>query len=213
MGKKKSVNSKAAAAKERKDQVKASNKARSQKAAMDAAWSDEGSTAKEKKKADAARKRAEMLKKRQEKKALEAKDALAMEKKKVVVKAQKRTVAELNRHREKEEEERAKQREIEEKARQRIVEQQALVTNCNHAIDDDSKWVSGIDSALEDLGEAAPEDKHPEKRMKARYNKFVEITMPIFKEQFPGLKHSQLKQKLWDAWQKSPDNPMRDRKK
>lgn len=51
-------------------------------------------------------------------------------------------------------------------------------------------------------------DKHPEKRMKAAYTAFEEITMPQLKAENPTLRLSQLKQLLRKEWLKSPQNPL-----
>lgn len=73
---------------------------------------------------------------------------------------------------------------------------------------------SNIDDALE-LMEAATSrpgmdtvEKHPERRMEAAYKRFEEVELPILKQQNPGLRHSQLKERLFRMWKKSPDNPM-----
>jgi hypothetical protein len=50
-------------------------------------------------------------------------------------------------------------------------------------------------------------DRHPERRMKAAYAAFVDRELPILKAENPGLRLSQLKERLFRAWQKSPDNP------
>lgn len=54
-----------------------------------------------------------------------------------------------------------------------------------------------IESALDALtvGDKDPE-KHPERRAKAAYKAFEEATLPQLKEDFPGLKLSQYKQRL-----------------
>lgn len=64
-------------------------------------------------------------------------------------------------------------------------------------------------------------DKHPEKRRQAAYMKFEEERLPEMKIEFPGLKLSQYKEKLFKEvrnirnsltfnlqWKKSPLNPM-----
>ena len=51
-------------------------------------------------------------------------------------------------------------------------------------------------------------ERHPERRMKASFLAFEEREMPQLREEFPGLRLSQLKEKLQRRWQKSPDNPM-----
>ena len=53
----------------------------------------------------------------------------------------------------------------------------------------------------------ASDDKHPEKRMKAAFEAFKEAEMPRMREDMPGLKLSQYKERLWKKWQKHPDNP------
>jgi len=51
-------------------------------------------------------------------------------------------------------------------------------------------------------------DKHPEKRMKAAYTSYEERRLTELKQENPGLKHSQLKQMIFKEWQKSPENPL-----
>jgi hypothetical protein len=51
-------------------------------------------------------------------------------------------------------------------------------------------------------------EKHPERRMEAAFRRFEEMELPRLKEHFPGLRHSQLKERLFRLWKKSPDNPM-----
>lgn len=69
---------------------------------------------------------------------------------------------------------------------------------------------SGIDKALGAMavsGDAA-EDRHPEKRVKALHRAFEERMMPQMKEDFPGLKQSQYRDKIFQLWKKSPENPL-----
>lgn len=54
-------------------------------------------------------------------------------------------------------------------------------------------------------------DKHPEKRMKAAFQKYEEDNLPKLKEQHSNLRLSQIKQILKKEWNKSPDNPMNQR--
>jgi len=63
-------------------------------------------------------------------------------------------------------------------------------------------------TVLNVAGSSLPEDKHPEKRMKAAYNEFEQRELPLLKEENPNLRLSQLKQILHKQWQRSPDNPM-----
>lgn len=54
-------------------------------------------------------------------------------------------------------------------------------------------------------------DRHPEKRLKAAYNKFEEENLPKLKQENPNLRLSQLKQMIRKDWMKSPDNPLNQR--
>jgi len=68
---------------------------------------------------------------------------------------------------------------------------------------------TGIDAALSALsvGEGKSE-KHPEKRMKALHMAFIQRMMPEMKNDYPGLKMSQYKEKIYQLWKKNPENPM-----
>merc|ERR1712086_723905 len=55
--------------------------------------------------------------------------------------------------------------------------------------------------------EAEKKDMHPEKRMKAAYSAYEEAQMPIMKEDYPGLKRSQYKERIFQQWQKAAENP------
>ncbi|CAI5745323.1 unnamed protein product [Peronospora destructor] len=66
-----------------------------------------------------------------------------------------------------------------------------------------------LDAALDLLVVGDKEiEKHPERRAKAAYKAFEEVMMPQLKEDYPGLKLSQYKQKLSELWRRSPDNPL-----
>lgn len=67
----------------------------------------------------------------------------------------------------------------------------------------------GIESALDALsvGDDLP-DGHPEKRRKALYNAFFERELPIMKEEYPGLRLNQYKERIFELWQKSAENPV-----
>eukprot|EP01100_Stratorugosa_tubuloviscum_P010789 TRINITY_DN469_c0_g2_i2.p1 TRINITY_DN469_c0_g2~~TRINITY_DN469_c0_g2_i2.p1 ORF type:complete len:479 (-),score=225.96 TRINITY_DN469_c0_g2_i2:126-1526(-) len=51
-------------------------------------------------------------------------------------------------------------------------------------------------------------DKHPEKRRQAAFLEFEEKKLIQYKQEFPTLKRSQLKEMVWKEWQKSPLNPV-----
>ena len=50
-------------------------------------------------------------------------------------------------------------------------------------------------------------EKHPERRFKAAFAAFEERELPNFKRDYPGLRLSQLKDLIYKAFQKSPENP------
>ena len=54
-------------------------------------------------------------------------------------------------------------------------------------------------------------ERHPEKRVKAAYQKFEEDNLPILKKENPNMRLSQLKQLLKKDWMKSPENPLNQR--
>jgi hypothetical protein len=62
---------------------------------------------------------------------------------------------------------------------------------------------SGIDAALGSLKVGVGEKKSN----KALYNDFEKRMLPEVKGDFPGLRLSQQKEKVWGLWKKSPDNP------
>ncbi len=72
---------------------------------------------------------------------------------------------------------------------------------------------SNIDDALfllessSSVAKVGAIERHPERRQKAAYAAFEEREMPLLKQEHPGLRLSQLKERLHRMWQKSPDNP------
>ena len=79
-----------------------------------------------------------------------------------------------------------------------------LTTNDNKVDDLDA---SGIDAAIEALSIDAPGKGGGRVNMKAAFKAFEEVTMPRIKDENPGLKRSQLRERVWAEWQKSPENP------
>lgn len=73
---------------------------------------------------------------------------------------------------------------------------------------ENSAGASGLDAALGQLSVGPTLVDHPEKKMKALHMAFEERMMPIMKEDYPGLKMSQYKEKIFNLWKKSPENPL-----
>ncbi|GMF29532.1 unnamed protein product [Phytophthora fragariaefolia] len=72
----------------------------------------------------------------------------------------------------------------------------SFTANRNRAQDEDGEARS-LDAALDLLSVGDKElEKHPERRAKAAYKAFEEVMLPQVKEDYPGLKLSQYKQKL-----------------
>ena len=64
--------------------------------------------------------------------------------------------------------------------------------------------VSGLDAALGQLGVSAPGEA---KSAKALYAEFEAKMLPVVKEDLPGLRLTQYKEKVWNLWKKAPENP------
>jgi Coiled-coil domain-containing protein 124 /Oxs1 len=63
---------------------------------------------------------------------------------------------------------------------------------------------SGLDGALQSLDIKVPTDA---KSAKALYLEFEARMLPQMKEEYPGLRLSQYKDKIFQMWKKSPENP------
>jgi hypothetical protein len=81
------------------------------------------------------------------------------------------------------------------------------VTNTNRQ-DADVLDATGIEAGISVLsaGDELP-DSHPEKRQKALHSAYVEKMLPVMKKEYPGLKLSQYKERIFEQWKTSPENP------
>ncbi|OWF54127.1 hypothetical protein KP79_PYT15190 [Mizuhopecten yessoensis] len=92
-----------------------------------------------------------------------------------------------------------------------LPEEAPLEDNVNRLIPTDGEARS-VDDALSVLSVKEPEiDMHPEKRVKAAYQKYEDERLPQLKKVNPNLRLSQLKQMLRKDWMKSPENPFNQR--
>ncbi len=66
---------------------------------------------------------------------------------------------------------------------------------------------TGLEDALQGL-DLIDIDKHPEKRMRAAWNSYLEKQMPLFKLEYPKVKRQQLIQMIQKEFKKSPENPI-----
>ena len=69
----------------------------------------------------------------------------------------------------------------------------------------ETAMTAGLDGALQSLSISVPGSEI--KSQKALYMAFEEKTLPIVKQEYPGLRLSQYKEKVFALWKKSPDNP------
>ena len=230
MPKKLHSNPKAEAARERKDEVKKAKKSAAEKAAEDAKWVDEGSTATEQRKREKAQREAEEARKRAEKKALlekdEAEAAAISGKAKGVSNADKMTRAMLLRQ--------AEEAELRRKAEAERVKLEALklvapeepAPNLNRAISEEMArdaaqfgaenviYASGVDAVLSatsgkvlttgSSAAASSSSSGPSKAFttKSAFAEFEERMMPIVQDENPRLKLSQRKEIIFKMWQK-----------
>jgi len=67
-----------------------------------------------------------------------------------------------------------------------------------------------LDQAIDLLGSggAAAADAHPEKRQKAAHKAFEERMLVELKESMPGMRMSQYKDRIFEMWKKSSENPV-----
>lgn len=231
MPKKFGINSKAEASREREANAKQAKKAADAKAKEDAKWTDHDPKREEKqrKAAEEARKRDELAKKR-----LEAREQLRAEEAEIKGKPTntKMTLAERQRIRDADKRHADLQRAQREAEAARIVHvdpDAPIPENLNrsvvHVVD-----ARSVDSALAqfdqvsddnaDVGDngggaattSTLDDRHPEKRMKAAFKAFEEKHLQRLRDENPSLRLQQVKNMLWDDWQKSPDNPMVQKK-
>lgn len=80
----------------------------------------------------------------------------------------------------------------------------------NHLEEDDFEHTTGLDDAVDLLSGVmggTKIDEHPERRQKALYNAYFDAQLPILKEEQPGLKLSQYKERIFEMWKTSPENP------
>ncbi|XP_063394754.1 coiled-coil domain-containing protein 124 [Cydia fagiglandana] len=198
-------NSKAVAARQRKEDAKTEKDAKLKKVIEDAAWEDNDDKLKKKqqKKEEQEKKRLEQLQKKQEAKALLEKEMESIKSTPKVAPAPKITRAQIAKIQEKS----VKPETPKPVPARVVVEEPPLEENLNR-IQLDGEVAQSVDEAISLLSDKAEIDRHPEKRLKAAYTAFEEVTMPRLKEENPTLRLSQLKQLLRKEWLKSPQNPL-----
>lgn len=209
-------NQKAESARARKAAVdKAATEAKL-KAAEDAKWVDEDKhvQAKASRKLDQERKADEKQKKRLELKELEERETAELTKKSTSSGAKKLTRADIQQtlllNSMKQKEKQQPQPYIAEEDDIEITEFRDRMLKTLHGLNDsenngeESIDASGLDAILDAIAEqeqTGQTDRHPEKRLRAKYAAFVEEEMPRVKAEYPKLKRSQYLDMIYRKWQ------------
>ncbi|KAL1493047.1 hypothetical protein ABEB36_011187 [Hypothenemus hampei] len=195
-------NSKAVVARERKKAAKESETQRKEKELEDAKWRDEDKQIlkKQQRKEADEKKRQEQLQRKAEAKALLEKEMSSLKATKAPP-PEKVTRAQIQ----------ARNHEVSKSKDSEKVETHLdapLVENVNR-LQIDGEEARNIDEAIQILG-GTPDnaDNHPEKRLKAAYAAYEEEKLKELKLEHPTLRLSQLKQMIFKAWQKAPENPL-----
>ncbi|VEL08766.1 unnamed protein product [Protopolystoma xenopodis] len=81
--------------------------------------------------------------------------------------------------------------------------------NLNRVIPDglEARTVEDAISILDLARQSDPGDNHPEKRMKAAFSAYLNKRLPEMKAEFPSMRHSQLKERIFKEFQTSAENP------
>lgn len=198
-------NSKAVAARQRKENIKQEKEQKMKKNIEDAEWEDNDDKLKRKqqKKEEQEKKRHEQLQKKAEAKALLEKEMDSIKSKVSAPPPQKITRAQITQMKEKI----VKPETVKSVPSKVVVEELPLQENINR-LQIDGEVAQSVDEAISILSDKADVDKHPEKRLKAAFTAFEEVTLPRLKAENPTLRLSQLKQMLRKEWLKSPSNPL-----
>ncbi|MFH4978485.1 hypothetical protein AB6A40_005194 [Gnathostoma spinigerum] len=202
-------NSKAAAARARKDAVRKEAAERKKQAEEDAYWKDDDKNIirKQQRKEDAEKKRMEALQRKLENRKAAEEEINAMAAKPSV--AAKVTRAEIDERRRREAQiqaEEERERQLKEQKLEILVDE--VEENVNK-LSVEGETARTVAEAIEILtGDDVISDRHPEKRVRAAYLAFEERRIPELKIEHPTFRLSQLRQLLKKEWQKSPENPL-----
>lgn len=205
----KGENSKAVVARERKAAALHEQQERKEKEKEDAYWADDDKhvARKQQRKEDKEKRREEQLAKKKElqKMAEDEMDAIKTTKPKAQAKVT-RAQIEAEQQRQREEAQSAA-----EKQATLVHDEVPLEENINR-LETEGDEARNVEDAITMLSMKEPEiDRHPEKRVKAAYQKFEDENLPILKQENPNMRLSQLKHMLKKDWMKSPENPLNQR--
>lgn len=206
----KGENSKATEARARKSQQRDEEKQRKEKEIEDAYWKDDDKHVmrKQQRKDEKEQKRLEQLERKKELQKLHDDEMSDLKSAPGSSSSSKLTRAMIT---QRQEEERRAAAAAAKKEQERVHHEIPLEENVNRLIPVEGQ-ARNVEDAISVLSvKEAEVDRHPEKRMKAAYNKFEEENLPRLKQENPNLRLSQLKQMIRKDWMKSPDNPLNQR--
>ncbi|XP_067824661.1 coiled-coil domain-containing protein 124 [Heptranchias perlo] len=202
-------NSKSAAARARKAELKAAADAKRQQELDDAYWKDDDKhvARKEQRKVDKEKKRVEQVERKKETQRLLEEEVTSVKPKASrPVTPAKITRAQI--------EETIKKENVgptaeEGKEKQLSHLEMPLEENINRIVPDEGEIdARTIEDAIAALSTEEFVDHHPERRMRAAYAVFEEANLALLKKENPNMRLSQLKQMLKKMWMKSPENPL-----
>lgn len=205
----KGENTKASAARERKAAVLHEQQEKKKKEEEDAFWADDDKhlAKKQQRKGDKEKKREEQLARKKELQQLaeEEMDSIKITKPKTQAKV---TRAQIEAEQEKQ---RQEARTAAEKEARLVHDEVPLEENINRLVTEGDE-ARNIDDAISVLSVTESEvERHPEKRVKAAYQKFEDENLPKLKQEYSNMRLSQLRQMLKKEWMKSPENPLNQR--
>ncbi|KRX64489.1 Coiled-coil domain-containing protein [Trichinella sp. T9] len=195
-------NSKAVAARNRKQEAQKIKQELQQKEFEDSLWQEHNKNVLKKleRKEDRERKKQEIAQRKQENRLLLEKEMEQLKGK--CTTATKVTRASIAAFQEKE------KKKLPNKAENKCVTLNDLEKNVNH-LTVEGEEARTVDDAIMILNDKMTKvDLHPEKRMRAAFAAFQERNLPLLKKENPTLRQSQLMQMLKKEWQKSAENPM-----
>lgn len=96
-----------------------------------------------------------------------------------------------------------------------VTNQDDLFIPINNRLEEDDEDATGIENAIDALNVdgSVKTDDHPERRQKALYYAYYEEQLTIMREDHPGLKLSQYKERIFSAWKTAPENPLAQQRK
>lgn len=104
--------------------------------------------------------------------------------------------------------------------RKPLIKQEPLEPNVNHLAAEENEGYDevfiahGIDDFIkQDKLKEMENDRHPERRMKAAWNAYIEENFEKYRKENPGLRRNQILERLHKEFEKDPLNPMNASKK